>query len=280
MQQGELRGAVSAAQLQRLVDIAQDAGRAVMAVYEASAATGGAVRAKADATPLTEADLQADALILAALARDFPGIGVVSEESGPARTSGAPGEACFLVDPLDGTREFLARNGEFTVNIALVAGGTALAGVVLAPALGSCYFAARGLGAWKTQSLAGGGTGAPVALHVRPRAPGAPLRIVASRSHGGERLDAHIGKLRLPHALVPVGSSLKFCVVAEGQADVYPRFGPTSQWDTAAAQCVLEAAGGQVLDRGGQPLRYGADRPLLNPEFVALGDATLLALFA
>jgi len=271
---------VSAAQLQRLVAIAREAGRAVMAVYEASAATGAAVRTKADATPLTEADLQADALILAALARDFPGIGVVSEESGPARSSGAPGDRCFLVDPLDGTREFLARNGEFTVNIALVAGGAVLAGVVLAPALGSCYFAARGLGAWKTQSLAGGSAGAPVALHVRPRAPGAPLRIVASRSHGGERLDAHIGKLRLPYTLVPVGSSLKFCVVAEGQADVYPRFGPTSQWDTAAAQCVLEAAGGRVLDRGGQPLRYGADRPLLNPEFVALGDATLLALFA
>jgi 3'(2'), 5'-bisphosphate nucleotidase len=274
---------VTAAQLRCLVDIAQGAGRAVMAVYERCGLDACAVRTKSDGSPLTEADLHADALILAGLARHFPGIPVRSEESGHtrghARARAAPADLCFLVDPVDGTREFVERTGEFTVNIALVAGGAPVAGVVVAPALRACYFAARGLGAWKATDGADG-AGAPAqALRVRPFVAGAAVRVVASRAHRGERLDAHLKALRVPYEIVAVGSSLKFCTVAEGAADVYPRFGPTSQWDTAAAQCVLEAAGGRVLDRAGRPLRYGPGRPLLNPEFIALGDCALLDLF-
>jgi 3'(2'),5'-bisphosphate nucleotidase len=253
--------------LDRLCAIAQDAGDAIMQVY----ASGSEVWDKPDDSPLTEADLRADEIICSRLARDFPGTPILSEESG--RTGTASGGVTFLVDPLDGTREFLKRNGEFTVNIALVVDGVPRAGVVLAPALGEMYAGLQGAGAWKSKG------GARANLRATRYAEGAPLRIVGSRSHGADRLNAWLDSLPVPYRFEAAGSSLKFCRVAEGAADLYPRLGPTSQWDTAAAQCVLDGAGGCVLDLAGTPLTYGANRPVLNPEFLAMGDHALFERF-
>ena len=255
----------TAEELETLRQIALEAGRGILEVY----GTGVEVWDKDDSSPLTQADLQADAVICSGLARAFPAVPVLSEESG--RTGSAASERLFLVDPLDGTKEFLKRNGEFTVNIALVEAGVPIAGVVLAPALDECFFAARGLGAWKTQD------GEAVAIHASRYRPGAALRIIGSRSHGADRMNAWLETVTMDYRFTAAGSSLKFCRIAEGEADVYPRLGPTSQWDTAAAQCVLECAGGCVLDLDGKPLRYGFDRATINPEFVALGDRSLYA---
>lgn len=254
-------------QLGTLCTIAEAAGREIMAVY----AEGGEIWHKDDASPLTEADLRADRVIRQGLEQAFPGIFILSEESRSAGND-LP-ESFFLVDPLDGTKEFLKRNGEFTVNIALVAQGRPVAGVVLAPALGELFFAAIDLGAWKRGA---DGVARPLALQAGGSA--IPLRVIGSRSHGGEALAKWLETLGKPHSFVAAGSSLKFCRIAEGQADIYPRFGPTSQWDTGAAQCVLETAGGAVVDLQRQPLRYGLDRPVLNPEFMALGDSGLIDL--
>ncbi len=248
-------------QLQTLCNIAQAAGQEIMDVYD----HGGAVWQKEDASPLTEADLRADAVIRHGLGVAFPGVFILSEESRSQGDESA--DTFFLVDPLDGTKEFLKRNGEFTVHIGLVKNSVPIVGVVFAPALGELFYAARGLGAFKRSA-----DGAVRCLQVAPRASNAPLRVIGSRSHGGDKLARWLDKLSCEHSFVAAGSSLKFCRIAEGQADIYPRFGPTSQWDTAAAQCVLEVAGGAVLDPAGQPLRYGLKRPLLNPEFVALVD--------
>jgi 3'(2'),5'-bisphosphate nucleotidase len=187
---------------------------------------------------------------------------IVSEESSSAQ--GGVHDRFFLVDPLDGTKEFLKRNDEFTVNIALIEQGRPVAGVVLAPALGELYFAAQGLGAWKRQG------GSVTAL--RTQSMQGRLRVIGSRTHGGEALAHWLEQLQGEHSFVAAGSSLKFCRIAEGAADIYPRLGPTSQWDTAAAQAVLEQAGGAVLDAQGADLRYGLDRPVLNPYFIALAD--------
>jgi len=197
----------------------------------------------------------------------FPGVFILSEES-VSQGSQQTGRF-FLVDPLDGTKEFLKRNDEFTVNIALVEGGQPVAGVVLAPALGELFYAAAGLGAFKRD-----GIGTRAIATAKP-GPADPLRVIGSRSHGGDKLAIWLAQLKNEHTFVAAGSSLKFCRIAEGQADVYPRFGPTSQWDTAAAQAVLEAAGGAVTDLQGASLRYGLDRPVLNPEFIALGCMAL-----
>ena len=257
---------VNQEQLQTLCNIARDAGQQIMAVYD----QGGAVWQKEDASPLTEADLRADAVIRKGLEAAFPGMFILSEES---RSSGdAPADDFFLVDPLDGTKEFLKRNGEFTVNIALVKQGVPIAGVVYAPALGELFYAALGLGAW--QQIADGDA---QALQVSPWLPTEPLLVIGSRSHGGDKLAEWLATLRGEHSFVAAGSSLKFCRIAQGQADIYPRFGPTSQWDTAAAQCVLVTAGGTVHDLAGSPLQYGLQRPILNPEFVAVGDSAVLA---
>lgn len=249
---------VTREQLDTLCRIAEAAGHEIMAVYE----TGGATWQKDDASPLTEADLRADRVIRAGLEESFPGVFILSEES--VSSGAAAGDRFFLVDPLDGTKEFTKRNGEFTVNIALVERGVAVASVVLAPALGELYFGARGLGAWKRDASG------LREIRTARRDTSQPLRVIGSRSHGGERLEAWLATLDQAHSFVAAGSSLKFCRIAEGSADIYPRFGPTSQWDTAAAQCVLEAAGGAVTDFDGQPLRYGLDRPVLNPEFIAV----------
>lgn len=254
-------------QLEQLCRIAEAAGEQIMAVYAGEFETW----TKSDDSPLTEADLRADRVIRDGLERHFPGMFILSEES---RSASAIGEAFFLVDPLDGTKEFLKRNGEFTVNIALVRRGEVIAGVVFAPALGELFYAARGLGAWARDRHGSR------PLHVVDASPKAPLRIIGSRSHGSEALAAWLVALRREHVFEAAGSSLKFCRIAEGRADMYPRFGPTSQWDTAAAQGILEAAGGTVTDFDGVPLRYGLDRPIVNPDFVAIGPRALIDLVA
>jgi 3'(2'),5'-bisphosphate nucleotidase len=253
---------VTKKQLEILCQIAQEAGDEIMAVYKGSE---GASRSwlKDDASPLTEADLRADRVIRAGLDRHFPGVFILSEESVSAGAKTAT--QFFLVDPLDGTKEFLKRNDEFTVNIALIIDGQPVAGVVLAPALGELFYAAQGEGAWKKDA------DGVHAISPRSHDGVRPLRVMGSRSHGADKLNAWLDNLNHVHTFTAAGSSLKFCRIAEGLADIYPRFGPTSQWDTAAAQAVLEISGGMVVDMTGVPLHYGLDRPILNPEFLAVG---------
>lgn len=257
---------ITQAQLEILCDIAQEAGRAIMELYDAPVG----VVMKADQSPLTEADTRADAIIRRRLEASFPGVFILSEESASATTGSTDGPF-FLVDPLDGTKEFLNRNGEFTVNIALV-DGKLRAGVVYAPALGRLYYAAEGLGAFVRH-----GEGAPLSIKVADFAGDRPIKVVGSRSHGSDTLQVWLEGVGLPHELVSMGSSLKFCLVAEGVADIYPRYGLTSQWDTAAAQAVLEIAGGQVVDLDGAGLVYSRARAILNPFFLAIGAPALKA---
>lgn len=246
--------------LPQIVRIAEDAGRAILRVYQG---TEFGVSAKADASPLTAADIAAQETILAGLQAltDFPVIPVISEESAAAAFDVRKDWPSFwLVDPLDGTREFIARNGEFTVNIALIREGRSVLGVVHAPVLGRTYWAAQGLGAFVRD-----GQGAPQRIRVRENAE--VLTVAVSRSHGGEKLPAFLERLG-SHEVRPMGSSLKFCLVAQGEAQLYPRLGPTYEWDTGAAHCVVTEAGGILSDFNGQELRY--NKPdLHNPWCVA-----------
>jgi 3'(2'), 5'-bisphosphate nucleotidase len=250
------------------IDIARDAGRAILVIYDAMLSSDEGRRAalvarKADDSPLTQADLAAHRLITQRLRELRPELPVVSEEDDAGDAGRMPARGAYwLVDPLDGTKEFLEGSGEFTVNIALIQDGAARMGVVHAPALGQSYWGGAGLGAFRE-------TGGRVeAIRVAAPAPeGTKLRVVASKSHMNAPTAKFIEALG-PHELVQAGSSLKFCRVAEGAADIYPRLGPTSEWDTAAAQAVLEAAGGHVWTLDGARLRYGK-ATILNPEFVA-----------
>jgi 3'(2'), 5'-bisphosphate nucleotidase len=242
--------------------LARDAGRAILEVYASSFN----VQEKEDRSPLTEADLRSERLILAGLKRIAPEVPVLSEESGQVPWGTRRNwSRLWVVDPLDGTKEFIQRNGEFTVNIALVDEHRPVLGVVHAPALERDYFACEGIGAFRSDAEAAGRP-----IHVARRGPG-PVRVVGSRSHRGNSLDSFLARVG-PHEFVEVGSSLKLCLVAEGKADVYPRMGPTSEWDTAAGQCVLEQAGGQVLKLDGEPLAYNRE-DTLNPNFVGIADA-------
>jgi 3'(2'), 5'-bisphosphate nucleotidase len=227
------------------------------------------VQTKSDASPLTAADLAAHRIIAAGLAALRPEWPVVSEEGAQlAFEERRHWRRFWLVDPLDGTREFLSGNGEYTVNIALIEDGAPRLGVVLAPATGLEYSGLAGGGAWRAR-----GGAAREAIRVAGRLPGgAALRLVGSRSHRGDSLDALLARIG-PHEFVAMGSSLKFCVLAEGGADVYPRLGPTSEWDTAAGHAVLLGAGGRVMRLDGTPLRYNAHDGWLNPDFIACGDA-------
>ena len=252
------------AALARICGIAEAAGREIMAVY----ATDFETWDKKDASPITQADLRADAVIREGLETSFPDVFIWSEESS-SKSASVP-QTFFLVDPLDGTREFLKRNGEFTVNIALIHQGEAVAGVVYAPVPGEMFYAARSLGAWKR-----GPDGAEAPLKTSGIAPTQALRVIASRSHADDMQTTWLAKLSQDQSFHAAGSSLKFCRLAEGEADLYPRFSPTSQWDTAAGQAVLQQAGGAVLGADRQPLRYGLELPVTNPFFVALGDPTL-----
>lgn len=256
--------------LPQVLSIARKADEAIMAVYTATASTPASF--KTDGSPLTQADLAAHRHIARGLAALTPDIPVVSEEDDASQAHRQPRGRFWLVDPLDGTKEFLARNEEFTVNIALVQDGVAVLGVVTAPALGLAYWGSAGRGAFRSID------GRTEAIHVARRPPAAsyPWRVVASKSHMNEETRAWLQQLGA-HELVQAGSSLKFCRIAEGNADIYPRLGPTCEWDTAAAQAVLEAAGGCVLQLDGMPLRYGKG-DVLNPQFVAA--ATLPAAVA
>jgi 3'(2'), 5'-bisphosphate nucleotidase len=242
-----------------LLALVREAGAAVMQVYR----RGGAVQAKPDASPLTEADLAAHAILTRGLSAMTPAIPVVSEEDAASHAFRRAEGSFWLIDPLDGTREFVARNGEFTVNVALVRDGFPALGVVYAPALDLLYWSEPGRGAFRASA------DGIVGIRVAAPAKGRPLRVVASKSHLDERTRAFIDALG-PHELVQVGSSLKFCRVAEGSADVYPRLAPTCEWDTAAAQAVVEAAGGSVRTLDGARLTYGKP-DVLNPYFVARG---------
>ena len=247
--------------LQPVREIAERAGEAIIDVYDSDFA----VELKDDRSPLTKADRAAHRIIVDGLARLPDPLPVLSEESAATEIEQRRQWARYwLVDPLDGTKEFVKRNGEFTVNIALIDGHDPVLGVVVAPALGVAYTGAVGVGAFKHS----GGTAEPIRVQ-RPAAE--PLRVVGSRSHASPALAALLDEIG-PHELKPMGSSLKICLVAEGQADLYPRLGPTSEWDTAAAQAVLISAGGSMMDLSGQPLTYNAKESLLNPHFLALGD--------
>jgi 3'(2'), 5'-bisphosphate nucleotidase len=243
------------------------AGRAIMEIYQA----GFSVEIKTDRSPVTEADRRAEALILADLAGFAPAVPVISEEAGaPAAGKPVP-ERFFLVDPLDGTREFINRNGEFTVNIALIEAGRPALGVVLAPAVNRLFVGcgqghAFELPAGSEKEALDRASWRPIA--TRPAKPGS-LRALASRSHRDAQTDAFLARIAAK-STVSAGSSLKFCLIACGDADVYPRLGRTMEWDTAAGQAVLEAAGGAVLTLEGEPLGYGKSRSgYANPPFVA-----------
>ncbi len=252
--------------LSALKEIVRAAGRAILEVYGADFRQW----AKPDASPVTEADLAAHRVIVAGLEKLTPDVPVLSEESAPPPfATRRQWQRYWLVDPLDGTREFINRNGEFTVNIALVAQGRPVLGLVGVPADGRLYLGDVAAGrAWLEQD------GEVRKLTGRRMETGARLVVAASRSHGNERLEAWLQRLAEFYpdlARRAVGSSLKFCLLAAGVADIYPRLGPTSEWDIAAAEAVLTAAGGGVRQLNGAPLEYNK-ASFLNPEFIAVSD--------
>lgn len=246
--------------LDDMIALAQRAGQAIMTIYQSDAfQQAAAVTQKSDNSPLTQADVAAQQLISAGLARLTPDVPQLSEEAALTPWSlRQQWQRYWLIDPLDGTKEFLQRNGEFTVNIALIEAGAPILGVVYAPALQLMYSA----DVVAQQAYCNGQP-----IHTQPTlCSNGPLRILVSRSHASSADTQGAGTL---HTLIPLGSSLKFCHIAHGQADLYRRLGPTSEWDTAAGQAILEAAGGAVTTLDGQPLRYNQKPELLNPHFIA-----------
>jgi len=245
-----------------LVPVIRAAGEEVMAVY----ASDFQVTSKDDKSPVTEADGRAEAVILKALAALTPDVPVVAEESAAAGQVPTVGDGPFwLVDPLDGTKEFIKRNGEFTVNIGLIDQRTPILGLVLAPVLGTLYI---GHGPGTARMVGADGRAQPIACR-RPGPDG--LVVLASRSHGdGGSMDAYLSRYTVADR-VSAGSSLKFCRLAEGVADLYPRLAPTCEWDTAAAHAVVLAAGGTVETEDGAPLGYAKNARFLNPHFIARG---------
>lgn len=250
--------------LPSIIEIATDAGKRVLEVYHSDFD----VETKADGSPLTRADMASHEHIVIQLTKLDPNIPILSEESeeidyGQRRNW----KRFWLVDPLDGTKEFVNRNGEFTVNIALIDNSGPILGVVYVPVTGVTYAAAQGLGATYMDK-----EGASRAISVTDYR-GGEVVVVGSRSHAGPKLQKFVNRLKIKEGKVinkSMGSSLKLCLVAEGKADIYPRFGPTSEWDTAAAQCVVEVAGGRVADMQGKVLGYNKES-ILNPWFVVTG---------
>lgn len=248
--------------LQPVVELAHAAGVQILKIY----AEDFSIEHKDDRSPLTEADMAAHHTIVAGLQSLTPRVPVLSEEETTIPFSERSlWQSYWLVDPLDGTREFIKRNGEFTVNIALIANHEAVLGVIYVPVSGVCYFASRGRGAYRKDP---GNEAQPI--HARPWN-GGHITVAGSRSHRDERFGRFLEQFD-DHAIISMGSSLKSCLVAEGKADIYVRLGPTSEWDTAAAQCVVEEAGGKLLDTAMQPLRYNTKESLLNPYFIVCGD--------
>ena len=249
-------------QAQELLDIARSAGQAILQVYHQDFS----VQHKEDDSPLTAADLASHKVIVQRLGDMDPDTPVLSEEAAATPYETRAGwQRYWLIDPLDGTREFVKRNGEFTVNIALIVDGRPVLGVVHVPVTGVSYFGAGAQGAWKIEA-----DGSSRPIHVRAER-AQKIQVAGSRSHAGDSLLRFLDRLG-DHDIVSMGSSLKLCLVAEGKADIYPRLGPTSEWDTAAAQAVVEAAGGMVTDTKMQPLRYNTKESLLNPHFLVFGD--------
>jgi 3'(2'), 5'-bisphosphate nucleotidase len=249
-----------------LLPIVARAGAAIMRVY---ADQGFTVQKKPDNSPLTLADLESQRVISAGLAALTPGIPILSEESAQAPwAERQTWSELWVVDPLDGTREFVKRNGEFTVNIALVVNHEPVLGMVAAPALGLLYWGAAGVGAFSRHRD-------EAQIPIKVAAPQEPLRIVGSRSHPSPQTAVYLARLGA-HTMTGIGSSLKFCLVAEGKADLYPRFGPTSEWDTAAGQALLEAAGGHVTRIDGHRMRYNCRESVLNGDFLAFSDPGVL----
>ena len=248
--------------MQDLVNLAITAGHEIMAIY----ATDFSAKAKEDLTPVTEADEAAEQVILAGLARIDPATPVISEEAAAAGRIPETSVRFFLVDPLDGTKEFISRNGEFTVNIALIEAGRPIAGVVYAPALRRIFWGEQAVGAAQGH-LAVDDTVAWTPIAIR-HCPAEGATVVASRSHRDAATDEYLKGVKVK-SLCSAGSSLKFCLVASGEADLYPRFGRTMEWDTAAGHAVVAAAGGKVMTVDGQPLAYGKrQRGYDNPGFI------------
>lgn len=255
---------------EQLARIALEAGRVIMDIYE----TDFDVDRKGDASPVTEADQMAEALILKGLAAAEPELDVIAEESFADGRIPDHGHRFALVDPLDGTKEFVSRNGEFTVNIAIIEHGRPVMGVVYAPAKGRLFVAERHDAAWQAEAAPGGDVPADrTPLKIRP-APAGGLTAVASKSHRSPETDDWLGRFNVAET-VGAGSSLKFCLIAAGEADLYPRMGRTMEWDTAAGHAVVEAAGGRVLTEDGAPLLYGKrERGYDNPHFIVYGDVS------
>jgi 3'(2'), 5'-bisphosphate nucleotidase len=251
--------------LPKVLTLAKDAGQAIAEIYLQK--TQVAVEIKQDSTPLTVADLTAHKIISKGLNQlaNYP---VLSEEAADIPYSERQKWQCYwLVDPLDGTREFIERTDEFTVNIALIVGNEPVLGVVDVPMRGVSYAAISGATAFKYLE-----SGASEIIKVRKLSPEA-MTVVASRRHGNKSLQSLLDKLGNYH-LISMGSALKSCVVAEGKADFYPRLGPTSEWDTAASHCIITQAGGRIIDLAGNDLSYNAKDSLLNPYFLVVGDVT------
>ena len=252
--------------IEELIQLTEAAGEAIMEIYRSDFE----VDFKEDTSPLTQADLAAHRIIAEGLAKLTPDIPVLSEESdAPDFEIRSAWQRYWLVDPLDGTKEFVNRNGEFTVNIALIEGDRPVFGVVGVPAQSITFVGDEVTGAFVRDAQ---GTRP---LNGRKMDPSSEVVVVASRSHGSDRLEAYIQALGEQYSNVtrsPVGSSLKLCILAEGRADLYPRLGPTSEWDIAAAHAVLNAAGGALWSTDGSPLTYNSKESLLNPEFFAVSD--------
>jgi 3'(2'), 5'-bisphosphate nucleotidase len=250
--------------LDALIGLARTAGEAILDVYHGEFD----VALKGDASPLTVADLRSHEIIARGLALQTPDVPLISEEAViPPLAERITWPCLWLVDPLDGTKEFVNRNGEFTVNIALIEASAATIGILHVPLSGLTYWAASGIGAFRRES-----DGRESAIHVTSTAAN-PLRVVGSRSHRGDRLSGVLDALG-PHEFRPLGSAGKFGLIAEGAADLYPRIGPTSEWDTAAGQAIVEIAGGKVVGGDGMPLRYNRRETVLNDDFVVFGDSS------
>ena len=245
-----------------LIAVSRRAGDAILEVYGQNFS----VTHKADDSPLTQADLASHVIIRDTLAKLTPDVPLLSEESADIDFQTRSGwRQYWLVDPLDGTKEFVNRNGEFTVNIALIRNHQPVCGIVHVPVSGVTY---TGIANDSARRYAAGQE--PVAIKVRQPCP-SPIIVVGSRSHANPRLEQHLASLG-DYELVSMGSSLKFCLLAEGNADFYPRLGPTSEWDTAAAHAVVTAAGGRIIKLNGEPLEYNRKESLLNPEFLVIAD--------
>jgi len=252
--------------IHKINQIAREAGRAILEVYGQEDL---GVTEKEDQSPLTRADMASHHLITRELQLLTPEIPILSEESAfvPFEER-SQWNRYWLIDPLDGTKEFVKRNGEFTVNIALIENHQPALGVVHAPVPNITWYGDREHGAWRQE-----GDNEPERIEVTPSL-SKPVRVAGSRSHAGDSLKRFLEKLG-EHEIVSMGSSLKLCLVAEGKADVYPRLGPTSEWDTAAAQAVVEAAGGRVTDTDMKRLDYNRKESLLNPHFLVFGDSSV-----